>query len=240
MSCIVAAVLAASALFIAWLGNYTNVDMLLAHRVFDPTGAFPMRHAWIAETFGHVYMKYLLTLLALGAIAVAGYDWWRPRANWPRRRRLQWRVLALSAMLVPLVISLLKKISYSHCPWDLSEFGGAEQYVRLFEAALPGVSAGHCMPAGHASSALWLIALTAFWLPRRPLAAAAVFCATLGVSLALGWMQQLRGAHFLTHTLWSVWIACAIVSLVYWVVMRRENLAAVRVEPGAQVGDRLP
>jgi hypothetical protein len=24
-------------------------------------------------------------------------------------------------------------------------------------------------------------------------------------------MQQLRGAHFLTHTLWSVWIAAALV-----------------------------
>ena len=234
--------LAGCALAIAWLGTFTNVDMLLAHRLFDPSGAFPMRHAWIAETFGHVYMKNLLTVLAVGVIALGAYDWWRPRASWTRQFRLQWRVLALSAILVPLVISLLKKVSYSHCPWDLSEFGGAEAYVRLFEAALPGVGAGHCMPAGHASSALWLIALTVFWLPRRPLVAALVFCATLSLSLALGWMQQLRGAHFLTHTLWSVWIACAIVGLVYSWVMRGENLgmrkSVLGVEPGAQVGER--
>lgn len=239
---IIAFALAASALAIAWLGTFTNTDMVLAHQLFDPSGAFPMRHAWLTETFGHVYMKYLLTVLAVVAIAAAGYDLWRPRAGWTRQFRLQLRVVALSALLVPLVISLIKKISYSHCPWDLAEFGGAEKYVRLFEAALPGASAGHCMPAGHASSALWLIGLTAFWLPRRPRAAAAVFCATLGFGFALGWLQQLRGAHFLTHTLWSMWIACAIVSAIYWAVMRREGLGmgegVLGVEPGAQVGER--
>ncbi len=220
----IAFLLACSALAIAWLGTYTDVDMLLAHQVFDPTGSFPMRTAWIAETFGHLYMKYLLTVLAVAAIGLAVYDWWRPRAGWTRPFRLHVRVLALSAALVPLVISMLKKISYSHCPWDLADFGGAEKYVRLFESALPGVSAGHCMPAGHASSALWLIALTVFWLPKRPRVAALVFCATLGISLVLAWLQQLRGAHFLTHTLWSVWIACALVSLIYWAVMRAERL----------------
>jgi membrane-associated PAP2 superfamily phosphatase len=27
----------------------------------------------------------------------------------------------------------------------------------------------------------------------------------------VGYLQQLRGAHFMTHTLWSIWIACTIV-----------------------------
>ena len=31
------------------------------------------------------------------------------------------------------------------------------------------------------------------------------------VGAASGWLQQMRGAHFLTHTLWSMWISCAIV-----------------------------
>jgi membrane-associated PAP2 superfamily phosphatase len=233
--------LAAGALAIAALGTFTNVDMILAHQIYDPSGSFPMRNAWIAETFGHVYMKYLLTVLALVAIGTAAYDWWRPRAGWTPPFRLRMRVLALSAILVPLVISLLKKISYSHCPWDLAEFGGAEKYVRLFEAALPGVSAGHCMPAGHASSALWLIALTVFWLPRRPRMAALVFCITLAVGLVLASMQQLRGAHFLTHSLWSVWIAFAIVSAVYGWVTRGESLGmrkgVLGVEPGPQIGE---
>jgi membrane-associated PAP2 superfamily phosphatase len=180
--------------------------------------------------------------LAVAVIAAALYDLWRPRASCSPLCRLQLQVVALSALLVPLVISLIKKVSYSHCPWDLTEFGGAEVYVRLFDAALPGASAGHCMPAGHASSALWLIALTVFWLPRRPRMAALVFAITLGFGFVLGWMQQLRGAHFLTHTLWSMWIACAIVSAIYWAVMRRAKLGSresvLGIEPGAQVGER--
>lgn len=72
------------------------------------------------------------------------------------------------------------------------------------------------MPAGgHASSALWLLGLAVFWLPRRPRMAAAVGGAMLLFGLAVGWMQQLRGAHFLTHTLWSMWVAVFIVDFLY-------------------------
>ncbi|MES2018427.1 MAG: phosphatase PAP2 family protein [Pseudomonadota bacterium] len=231
--------LAASALAIALLG-LTDVDLRLAHRLFDPSGAFPLRHAWFTETFSHVYLKAMLTALAVAVVVAALYDLWRPRSSCVLR--LQLRVVALSALLVPLVISLIKRVSYSHCPWSLTEFGGTETYVRLFEAALPGASAGHCMPAGHASSALWLISLTVFWLPHRPRTAAAVFCATLGFGLGVGWMQQLRGAHFLTHTLWSMWIACVLVSAIYWAVIRCGKLgkreSVLGVEPVAQVLER--
>jgi membrane-associated PAP2 superfamily phosphatase len=35
-------------------------------------------------------------------------------------------------------------------------------------------------------------------------------------------MQQMRGAHFLTHTLWSAWIACAIVLLLVVLLQARD------------------
>jgi membrane-associated PAP2 superfamily phosphatase len=232
----IALLLAFSALALLWLGTMTDIDMTLAHKIFDPTHSFPFRNAWIAEKFSHIYMKNLLTVLAVSAVAVAAYDGWRPNAGWTGQFRSRLRVLALSAVLVPLVISLIKQMSYSHCPWDLTDFGGAEHYVRLLEAALPGTRAGHCMPGGHASSALWLIALTGFWLPHRPRAAGVVFCATLAIGLGLGWMQQLRGAHFLTHTLWSAWIACAVVTTVNALVMRRaaslRGKSVLGLEPG--------
>ena len=37
----------------------------------------------------------------------------------------------------------------------------------------------------------------------------------LGLGMLLGGVQQLRGAHFLTHTLWTAWIACAVAGLLY-------------------------
>jgi membrane-associated PAP2 superfamily phosphatase len=156
-------------------------------------------------------MKTILTVIAVAIIAVVLWDMWRPLPRWTPLLRLRVRILALSAVAVPVVTSLLKQRSASHCPWDLTMYGGAEPYVRLLEVLPAGAHAGHCLPAGHASSALWLVAIGVFWLPARPRMALAMAAVGLSLGVALGWIQQLRGAHFLTHTLWSIWIACAVV-----------------------------
>jgi membrane-associated PAP2 superfamily phosphatase len=202
-----AASLFAAALAIAWLGAFTNVDLALAHAMYSD-GAFSARHAWWAENLSHDIMRRVLFAVATGFIAPALADWLRPRSAWSGDFRRKLRVVALAAILVPLATSLLKHYSASHCPWDLLEFGGEQAYVRLFETAPALMPAGRCMPAGHASSALWLVSLAVFAPGRR--SAVGVALAMLSCGFALGWVQQLRGAHFLTHTLWSMWIACAI------------------------------
>jgi membrane-associated PAP2 superfamily phosphatase len=202
-----------SALAIFWLGRFTDVDLMLADRVFDHgAGDFPLRHAWLAETFSHRVLKLVLTAAAVLTIIAAVVDLVRPRASFGLRLRLQ--VVALSAILVPLVTSLLKRSSVGHCPWDLERYGGAQPYVRLFEALPHGAQPGHCLPGGHASTALWLLSLAVFWLPHAPRKALAVAVAAATFGFAVGWGQQVRGAHFLTHTLWSVWIATALVLVV--------------------------
>ncbi len=78
-------------------------------------------------------------------------------------------------------------------------------------------------------AALWLVALCVYWLPARPGAARRAALLALLLGGLVGWMQQLRGAHFLTHTLWSIWIACAvvlaIVAVLQWRPLRREAAA---------------
>jgi membrane-associated PAP2 superfamily phosphatase len=199
-----------AALAIFWLGRFTNVDLMLADRVFDRgAGTFPWRHAWLAERFSHGILKLVLTAAAVLTVMAALVDLVRPRAAFALRLRLQ--VVALSAVLVPLVTSILKRSSVAHCPWDLERYGGTQPYVRLFDALPHGAVAGHCLPGGHASTALWLLSLGVFWLPHAPRKALAVALAAATFGFAVGWGQQLRGAHFLTHTLWSLWIATALV-----------------------------
>jgi membrane-associated PAP2 superfamily phosphatase len=207
--------LLATALLILWIGRATDLDLMLADTMFD-AGArgFTWRHAWLTETFSHTILKSLLTLAAAWFIVAAAWDTWRPRAGRDALDRLRLRVVGLSALLVPLVISTLKQASIAHCPWDLARYGGTEPYLRLFDALPLGVPAGHCLPAGHASSALWLVSLCVYWLPGRPRGARKVALSALLFGGLLGWMQQLRGAHFLTHTLWSIWLACAVVLVV--------------------------
>lgn len=191
---------------IVLLATFTDVDLRLADAMYDAQlGDFPWRHAWLAEVFSHVLLKRMLTGVAVAFIGLALYDLVRPGTY-----RRQLRVVAGCAVLIPGIIAALKQLSSSHCPWDIDRYGGSAPYVRLLEALPAGIAPGHCMPAGHASSALWLISLAVLFLPARPRTAAAVFGAMLAFGIALGWLQQMRGAHFLTHTLWSVWVACAV------------------------------
>lgn len=210
------ALLSISALVILWLGEFTNVDLQLADATYDfSKHVFPLQHAWFAERLNHEILKQVMTVAAVVVVVLALYDKWRPFASWGWERRMGVRVVAMSAALVPLVISLLKRASSSHCPWDVQRYGGDAPYIRLLELMPDGIAAGHCLPGGHASSVLWLISLSAFWWPRHPRKALAVAIVMLAFSFGVGWIQQLRGAHFLTHTLWSSWIACALVFVIY-------------------------
>lgn len=216
-----------SALLILWIGNNTDIDLALADAAYDAaTRTFPMQHAWIAERFNHVILKTALSVLGVSFIGLALWDVFRPCRSWTASRRIGMRVVAMSAALVPSAISLMKHASVSHCPWDLQRYGGAAPYVRLLEWMPDGISAGHCMPAGHASSALWLVSIAAFWWPHRRRAAILVAGAMLALGLAAGWLQQLRGAHFLTHTLWSAWVACVLVAGIYF--FNAKGLARLR------------
>lgn len=201
--CVIALALVAISLWTDW-------DLMLADRAFDTrVNDFPLRDAWLTATFNHVILKRCFTALALVIVGAVLWDLCAPR-SWSWLQRFRLRVIALSAVLVPTVISLLKQVSQSHCPWDLQRYGGSAPYVRLFEWFPPDRAPGHCMPAGHASSAFWMISFCVLFLPFRVRQAGWMLAVFLTVGIAVGWLQQLRGAHFLTHTLWSAWIAMVI------------------------------
>ncbi|NHZ66984.1 phosphatase PAP2 family protein [Massilia sp. CCM 8694] len=210
-------------LLVVWIEMCTDIDLHLADAAFDPQlRIFPWRDAWIADTFSHVVLKRILITLAIAFVLTALWDLVAPR-RWSWLQRYRIRVVALSAVMVPLIISLLKQSSDSHCPWNLTRYGGSEPYVRLMQMLPAGSEPGHCMPAGHASSALWLISITVFFLPARPTASMCTFITMMGFGFSLGWLQQLRGAHFLTHTLWSLWIATFVVGVIAIVLDRRRS-----------------
>lgn len=200
------------ALLIVWISRYTDIDLRLADALFHAAHrVFPWKDNWFAAVFMHRWVKYGLIVAGVSILGLLIVDFYRP-SRWLHddiRKRLA--VVALSFITVPAVISVLKSQSMHHCPWDLQRYGGYAPYLRLLDALPDGVKAGHCFPAGHASSGWWLAACFVFWLPGRPRMAALVFILGLLPGFILGWVQQLRGAHFLTHTLWSAWIASLII-----------------------------
>lgn len=200
------------ALLIACVGRYTDIDLLVADWMYRTADhVFPWKDSWFAAVFMHRWIKYFLIVAGLAVLGILSVDFYRS-FHWlhhDTRKRLT--VVALSFITVPAVISLMKSQSIHHCPWDLQRYGGYAPYLRLFDSLPDGFKAGHCFPAGHASSGLWLASFAVFWLPKYPRMVLPMFAAGLALGFILGWVQQMRGAHFLTHTLWSAWIASLLI-----------------------------
>lgn len=204
--------LCSTLLLLVWLQQFTEVDLAIEDWYFDPISRnFPWKNHWFAKDLMHGYLKNLLMLPGIAIIFFCVVDYFRPSKKIHPRLRIRLRFVALSASIIPALIATLKSQSASHCPWDIEQYGGNFPHLKLFETLTPSIQAGHCFPAGHASTGLWLAAFCIFWLPHAPRKAFLVFMLGLSVGFVLGWVQQMRGAHFLSHTLWSMWIASAVI-----------------------------
>ncbi|MGV3742730.1 MAG: phosphatase PAP2 family protein [Burkholderiaceae bacterium] len=212
------------ALVLIALGRHTGIDLRLSNWMYDENLAeFPWRDTWFASVFMHKWMKYLFILVGMCAAAVLLASRYIPAMARSSDQKRRLAVVVLSFLSVPLIISLMKSQSIHHCPWDLERYGGFAPYLRLFDSLPEGIKPGHCFPAGHASSALWLPAFAAFWLPHQPRRALFIFVMGLLPGLLLGWVQQMRGAHFLSHTLWSAWIAGLIILILSRLLIARRT-----------------
>jgi membrane-associated PAP2 superfamily phosphatase len=212
-----AAVLAIAAIVLGALFHFTRLDLQLAAPYYDPVNhTFPWRYAWVSKYFVHRYMKYALLALGIGVWLLALKQSWRPASSgFFASHRRRWWMIAWSFVLVPLVIGLLRRESAMHCPWEITDFGGYAPYFDLLSPVPAGLRGGRCFPAAFVASGSWTLAFALLWYPERRRLAFTAGLATLALAFALGWVQQMRGAHFLSHTLWSLWISWAVVLLVH-------------------------
>lgn len=189
---------------LAW--DASGLDLVVAHWSGDQAG-FALRNDWWLTTVLHDGARRLAWVLAL--LLCLGV-WWPVgplrRIEWGARLRLAASVLASVA-----VVALVKGSSGASCPWELADFGGVAHHVSHWTAFFGGDGgAGHCFPAGHASSGF---AFVAGWFAFRhaaPGVARAWLAMALGAGLLLGIAQQLRGAHFVSHTLWTLWLCWSV------------------------------
>ena len=208
----------------------SGLDLPLA-RLFGGAGGFALRNHWLLTNVLHEGGRIAAWALVL-ALCVG--VWW-PRGmlrRIPAGRRLQ---LAVGSLAAVLVVSALKSISTTSCPQELALFGRTAQYMSHWHWP-PGLTdggTGHCFPAGHASAGFAFVnGWFAFRQHDRRLARAWL-AAALGAGLVLGLGQQARGAHFMSHTLWSAYV-CWCVALVTDLVFQRlrvRPLPATATEP---------
>ncbi len=191
---------AGSLLFLlAW--DASGLDLVLAHW-FGTAQGFALRDHWLFTTVLHEGARRLSWLLVVGlSLAV----WWpvgvlRQLDRW---QRLQ---LVVSILLGLALVVAIKRISSTSCPWDLAEFGGLARYVSHWRFGLVDGGGAHCFPAGHASAGFAFVGGYFVLRDRAPRAARIWLAAALAAGLVLGVSQQMRGAHFMSHTLWTAWL----------------------------------
>ncbi|HEY1057933.1 MAG TPA: phosphatase PAP2 family protein [Limnobacter sp.] len=210
---------------IVYINRFTHLDFTVADWFYSSSQhAFPLQHQWWAEQLLHNRLKHFSTVLWFGLLAWVLVQRFVRKAGWSHQALF----VLISSMVSAAVVSLLKTKSMHSCPWDLQAYGGQSTWLPLFYDAssvdLSQAGSGKCFPSGHAS--VGLMWLGVFFLPRIRRALAwpagrhqrALSVAVLSLSLVVGLVQLVRGAHFLSHvlaTLWLCWLISLLVSALY-------------------------
>jgi membrane-associated PAP2 superfamily phosphatase len=223
--------LAGLALVIGW--DAAGLDLAAARAWAGPAG-FPLQHHWFLSGVLHDGLRPLAWLLALWLTAGV---WW-PTLSLRRldtHARIQW---AASTWIGLLLITLVKRFSSTSCPWDLAEFGGIASHLSHWAWGVHDGGGGHCFPAGHASAGFAFMAGYFAWRRQSPRLARLWLGGAIVAGLLLGVGQQLRGAHFMSHTLWTAWLCWASA----WAIdaLRRRFLSRRTAAPGTPALQAAP
>jgi membrane-associated PAP2 superfamily phosphatase len=187
-----------------------NIDMLFADFLYTlEGGSWALKDAWVTSTLIHKTGKYLSMFIALILAIALTQSYFTSLLRGYRRELLY---LLIAAAGGSALISIIKEYSHISCAWDFMRYGGTKPYENAF-SELRHLSGGQCFPAGHASGGYaWVAFYFLGTFKKSPWRWAGLGFA-LSVGLIFGISQQLRGAHFISHDLWSIGI-CWFFSLI--------------------------
>lgn len=217
---------------LAW--DLTGLDLPMA-RWFGSATGFALREHWLFANVLHQQARMLGWLVALVLLVL----WWRPVGAHRSLNVRQRGQLLITPLVATLVISLLKQASHASCPWDLNEFGGSAHPVVHWLAFVQGDGGpGHCFPAGHAVTGFGFVGGYFVFRDHKPRLARCWLWAALSSGLVLGLAQQVRGAHYMSHTLWSAWLSFGLAAGLDLMRVRLDR-ARLRAPSGGQPAPSL-
>ncbi len=200
-------------LLVSWPLQRGGGDLWIADQLYRwQGGRWALRDSWLMSNLLHDAGHQLSIALWLG-LAVA---WGLSACGLaPRHWRAPLGYLLSSVLAATLLVVAFKRYSGVDCPWDLFRYGGARLYVAPFSFFDPLRTSGACFPAGHASAGFaWVAACIAF-MKLHPAWSRRALWSALATGAAFGIAQQLRGAHFLSHDLWTLalcWLTAALLA----------------------------
>lgn len=205
--------LAGLAVCILW--DLGGQDLRLA-RWFGDASGFPYRDHWLFSGVLHRGARRVAWTLQFALVLAV---WW-PVGVLRKLTRGERLMMLGASMATLLATTLLKDSSGTSCPWELREFGGVARYVSHWNWGAPDGGEGRCFPAGHASAAFCFFSGFMALRLKAPRAARLWFTIALLAGATIGMAQQVRGAHYLSHTLWTAWF-CWVVTLACYALFER-------------------
>lgn len=196
-------------------------------------GRWALKDSVVTSTLIHQGGKQASVLAWLGVVACTLVAWRRPAWRAWRKPLLY---LALAVLLSTSLVAWMKSWTHVDCPWDLVGFGGTRGYHDLLAALPAHAPRGHCFPAGHASAGYAWLALFFFLGSTRPRLRWQGFAVGLGAGLVFGISQQLRGAHFASHDVWTLMICWVVALLLHRAMFARRTLLRTADNANPTVG----
>ena len=198
-------------LFVALLSQYTDFDLFFSDLFFNTN-----QNQFILQgenkSLGimlHDYPKYLFMLFAISiwlSIVTSGLFKKNFYQNYFSIRDLLF--ISIASILIPAAIWWSRELSAMHCPRELVIYGGESLYLRILDSIPVNWENGQCSPSAHASSFIWVLSL----LIVKKMKKQTWMFAYLMIFI-LSSVQIMRGAHFVSHIIYSIIIGLIILTV---------------------------
>mgnify|MGYP000582458510 CR=1 FL=1 len=125
-------ILLVSASIILFIGQYTNLDLIIADYYYDiGLGVFPWDTTWFGRDLMHGYVKNVIVWTGFTIIGITLLDLARPFKRLTIAQRASLRALALSSLLEPLLIltMVFGPSLYGVAPMDIASAPFVEPFT---------------------------------------------------------------------------------------------------------------
>ena len=178
-----------------------DIDRIIADHWYAIQGnSWAWKDSFTAEAFFHKGGRNLSLLLALISLTLFVSSCFHNSLAAHKKPLLY---LFLAAAGGSLLISFLKHSLAVSCPWEFDRYGGDLVYNTVIEQLFLRNGDG-CFPAGQASAGYTWICCYFFGLHYQSKWRWAGLVIPLLAGIVLGFVQQIRGAHFISHDLWTL------------------------------------
>lgn len=197
--------------------HQTAFDIKLANIFYDSHNQWVYRDNFYLETIFHKGgVKLVVVILAVMIIyLIKSYKLKRNEAVYEFIK-----YVTLSSVLTILIVAIAKNFSTLSCPWDSVIFGGKSEYLPIWLSFSPDYPRGHCFPAGHSSGGYAFLSMYyghSFIFRKRRLL---FLLPGIVIGGIFGIIQQMRGAHFLSHDLVTIMVSIICAWLTYLILRK--------------------